>query len=160
MNAERATIFAWTQETPIGPMTLVEQGGMLTEARFGADSHGAQVVQTPLLQAAFAQLNEYFRGERMAFALPFAPKGTPFQQKCWQALCLIPYGETRSYAQQAAAVGNVRACRAVGMANHRNPLPVFIPCHRVVGKNGSLTGYAGGLDAKEKLLKLEQKAKG
>ena len=87
-------------------------------------------------------------------------RGTPFQRRCWQALLAIPYGQTRTYAQQAQAVGSPRACRAVGMANHRNPLPVLIPCHRVVGADGSLTGYAGGLRIKQMLLEIEQSRKG
>ena len=88
--------------------------------------------------------------------MPLAPKGTPFQQKVWAALQEIPYGETRSYKEIAAMVGNEKACRAVGMANNRNPLPIFIPCHRVVGTNGKLVGYAGGLDVKTFLLELEK----
>ena len=88
--------------------------------------------------------------------MKLAPVGTPFQMKCWQALCEIPYGETRTYRQQAERVGNPKACRAVGMSNHRNPIPIFIPCHRVVGTGGKLTGYAGGLEAKDQLLSLER----
>lgn len=160
MTAETKARFAWTQPTPVGPITLVEQGDALIEARFGSDAGGAQREQTPLLVQAFAQLQQYFRGERRAFDLPLSPRGTVFQRKCWDALCLIPYGETRSYAAQAQLIGNPRACRAVGMANHHNPLPIFIPCHRVVGKNGALTGYAGGLSIKQALLNLEQNAKG
>ncbi|MDD6041733.1 MAG: methylated-DNA--[protein]-cysteine S-methyltransferase, partial [Clostridia bacterium] len=91
-----------------------------------------------------------------AFDLPLRPKGTPFQLRCWDALLQIPFGETRSYGQQAAMIGNPKACRAVGMANHHNPLPVLIPCHRVVGANGSLTGYGGGLGIKETLLQIER----
>ena len=111
---------------------------------------------TPLLRQAAAELREYFEGERKIFTIPLAPKGTPFQQRVWAALREIPYGATRSYKELAIAVGNEKACRAVGMANNRNPLPIFIPCHRVVGSDGKLVGYAGGLDAKKHLLELEK----
>lgn len=92
----------------------------------------------------------------MRFDLPYQPSGTAFQLKIWQLLCRIPYGETRTYGQVAAWAGNPKASRAVGMANHRNPLPVFIPCHRVIGGNGKLVGYGGGLEIKQKLLLLEK----
>ena len=101
-------------------------------------------------------MREYFEGEREIFTIPLAPKGTPFQQRVWAALREIPYGATRSYKELAIAVGNEKACRAVGMANNRNPLPIFIPCHRVVGSDGKLVGYAGGLDVKKHLLELEK----
>ena len=106
----------------------------------------------PLLRR---QLAEYFAGERTAFELPLAPAGTPFQRNVWDALLAIPYGETRSYGELAAAVGKPGAARAVGRANHDNPIGVVIPCHRVIGAGGALTGYAGGLDRKRYLLELE-----
>ena len=109
----------------------------------------------PLLLTAKEQLDQYFAGARRAFDLPLAPQGTPFQQAVWAALRTIPYGETRSYLEIARQVGNPKACRAVGMANHRNPLAIVVPCHRVVGAGGQLTGYAGGLDVKRRLLDLE-----
>ena len=90
------------------------------------------------------------------FTVPLNPRGTPFQLRCWQALLEIPYGETRTYGWQAAMIGSPKACRAVGMGNHRNPLPILIPCHRVAGADGKLTGYAGGLNIKEKLLHIER----
>jgi len=111
----------------------------------------------PLAQTVTDQLQDYFSGNRRAFDLPLAPKGTPFQQLVWQELCQIPYGQTRTYGEIAAAIGKPRAARAVGMACNRNPIWLLIPCHRVVGRNGALTGYAGGLDMKSKLLELEQK---
>lgn len=123
--------------------------------RFGTAPDGAQMRTTPLLCQAATQLNEYFSGRRKQFDLPLSLHGTAFQLACWNALCDIPYGETRSYAQQAAAVGNPRACRAVGMANHVNPVMILVPCHRVIGANGQLTGYAGGLSFKRFLLDLE-----
>jgi methylated-DNA-[protein]-cysteine S-methyltransferase len=116
---------------------------------------GASAEETELLRNAARQLREYLAGKRRIFELPLAPEGTPFQRSVWDGLLAIPYGETRSYGEIARSVGNPRACRAVGMANNRNPIPVFIPCHRVVGSDGSLVGYGGGLDIKERLLRLE-----
>lgn len=104
------------------------------------------------------QLAEYFAGQRQAFDLPLRMQGTPFQQKVWAAL-RNPYGETRSYGQIAAQVGNPKAGRAVGMANNRNPIAIIVPCHRVIGANGSLTGYAGGLSVKQELLALERRTR-
>ena len=112
-------------------------------------------VASPLLDAAEAQLREYFAGTRRTFDLPLAPRGTAFQQRVWAALRAIPYGETRTYGELAAAIGSPSASRAVGMANHHNPIPIVIPCHRVIGANGTLTGYTGGLEIKRKLLALE-----
>ena len=102
-----------------------------------------------------AQFRAYFAGELQRFTLPLAAQGTPFQQAVWQALCDIPYGETRSYRDIALAIGKPTAMRAVGAANGRNPLSIIVPCHRVIGRDGSLTGYAGGLPIKQALLKLE-----
>ena len=120
-----------------------------------ASQAGADNEPAPLTDRAFAQLAEYLAGQRQDFDFAYTLTGTPFQKEVWQALCDIPYGETRSYKQIAQAVGNPNACRAVGMANHRNPMMIVVPCHRVVGASGSLTGYAGGLDMKEALLTLE-----
>ena len=130
-----------TIETPIGPLTLQADEAAVTAIRFGAV--GAQDA-SPLLDAAEAQLREYFAGAQRTFDLPLAPHGTAFQQRVWMALRAIP-----------AAIGSPNASRAVGMANHRNPIPIIIPCHRVIGANGTLTGYAGGLEIKRKLLALE-----
>ena len=109
----------------------------------------------PLLAEAARQLHEYFTGERKAFDLPLSIKGTDFQQAVWNALMDVPYGETRTYGEIAKAIGKPKAARAVGMANNRNPVSIVIPCHRIIGADGSLTGYGGGLNAKEFLLKLE-----
>lgn len=103
-----------------------------------------------------SQLDDYFSGKLQSFDLKLAPEGTEFQKSVWKALCEIPYGETRSYKNIAISVGKPKACRAVGLANNRNPIAIIIPCHRVIGSNGKLTGYASGLDVKEFLLKLEQ----
>ena len=134
-----------TIETPIGLLTLQADEAAVTAIRFGAD--GAQDAE--------AQLRKYFAGTRRTFDLPLAPRGTAFQQRVWAALRAIPYGETRTYGELAAAIGSPSASRAVGMANHHNPIPIVIPCHRVIGANGTLTGYAGGLEIKRKLLALE-----
>ena len=146
--------------SPIGPLSLVEENGALVEVRWNVDlprdAAPMALPATPLLRQAAAELTAYFAGQLRQFTVPLAPKGTPFQQKVWAALREIPYGETRSYKEIAAMVGNEKACRAVGMANNRNPLPIFIPCHRVVGADGKLVGYAGGLDVKTFLLELEK----
>ena len=101
------------------------------------------------------QVEEYLSGERRVFDLPLKPEGTEFQRKVWNALLTIPYGETKSYKDIAVQIENPKGCRAVGMANNRNPIPIIIPCHRVIGANGSMVGYGGGLDIKVKLLELE-----
>ena len=138
-------------QTPLGTMCLTEDYGCITEFLWGGSGTDA----TPLLLEAERQLAEYFAGKRKTFDLPLAPKGTAFQRSVWQALRDIPYGETRSYGEIARAVGNPKASRAVGMANHRNPVPVLIPCHRVIGADGTLTGYGGGTERKALLLALE-----
>lgn len=142
-------------ETPLGSMTAVEKGGALAVLSFGGTPEGNEA-PTPLLAETERQLAEYFSGERRVFSLPLAPEGTAFQRRVWAVLLEIPYGETLSYGEVARRVGNPKATRAVGMANNRNPIAIVIPCHRVVGADGSLTGYAGGLAAKERLLALEQ----
>ena len=144
--------------TPVGPVGLVENGSALTHLFFGSSGgpEGAVEEETPLLVTAAEQLAEYFAGRRKTFDLPLAPFGTDFQRLVWSATRDIPYGETRTYGEVAAAVGQAGAFRAVGQASNRNPLAVIIPCHRVVGKGGELTGYGGGLEVKEFLLRLEQ----
>ncbi len=109
----------------------------------------------PVLAEAVKQLNEYFAREREVFSIPLRPAGTPFQLRVWKALEAIPYGHTRTYLDIARALGQTTAVRAVGAANGRNPLPIFVPCHRVIGSSGSLTGYGGGLEVKLELLRLE-----
>lgn len=146
-------------DTPIGTLRIGEDGGGITSLEFvtGLVPLEAISVKGIYLLEAVAQLQEYFTGKRKLFDLPLHPQGTEFQQKVWNQLRAIPYGETRCYQEIALAVGNPRATRAVGMANNRNPIPILIPCHRVVGKDGKLVGYAGGLDKKRYLLELEQK---
>lgn len=110
----------------------------------------------PVVQQTIKELEEYFAGNRKVFTVPLDLRGTEFQKKVWEALREIPYGETRSYKEIAEKIGNPKASRAVGMANHRNPIGIVVPCHRVVGANGKLTGYAGGIPMKQALLELEK----
>lgn len=144
-------------QTAIGAVTLIEEDGAITELLFGdcPAPTGAVSEESPLLREAASQLTEYLGGERREFQLPLNPKGTDFQRLVWAALRTIPYGEARSYGEIAHQIGRPKASRAVGMANHRNPIAILIPCHRVIGSDGKLVGYGGGLDIKEQLLKLE-----
>lgn len=145
---------SYTIQSPIGPLTLTEAAGALVRLDFGPG--GAPRSETELLRRAGQELAEYFAGTRRRFTVPLRPEGTPFQRAVWAALAQIPYGETVSYAQLAQRIGRPSACRAVGMANHRNPLPILLPCHRCIGSGGQLTGYAGGLEVKRFLLELER----
>lgn len=140
-------------DSPIGPLTVFEENGAVTQILFGAHEEAGE--KSPVLAEAEWQLREYFAGAGREFDLPLNPAGTAFQKEVWHALREIPFGETRSYKEIACMVKRPRAFRAVGMANHHNPIPVIIPCHRVIGADGALTGYAGGLAAKEFLLRLE-----
>lgn len=143
-------------QSPVGPLTLEAGAHALTRLGFGPPTAAAAEDQpAPALAATAAQLREYFAGERTLFELDLEPAGTPFEQCVWAAVRAIPYGETATYAEIARRVGAPRACRAVGRANGRNPIAVIVPCHRVVGSDGSLTGYAGGLGMKRALLDLE-----
>ena len=143
-------------DTPFGPMALEGEAALTRLWLPGTlpDRYG-RGEETPLLSEARRQLLAYLAGDLRAFDLPLAPAGTDFQREVWRALEAVPYGRTRTYGEIAAAVGRPKAVRAVGQANHVNPLPIFIPCHRVVGKGGALTGYAGGLALKGALLALE-----
>ncbi len=149
-------------DSPVGPLLLAGDGVSLQIIGFqsgkGRVTASASWHERPdAFPDVRRQLDEYFAGTRRTFDFPLAPAGTPFQLQVWEALLQIPYGETWSYRQLAAAVGNVQAVRAVGLANGRNPLPIVIPCHRVIGSNGSLTGYGGGLATKQALLALERR---
>lgn len=152
---QRTAIYVYYYDTPVGRLGIAENGSAITHVLFEGWDIEAQERETPGIAKAAQQLDEYFRGERTRFDLPIDPQGTEFQRACWKALVAIPYGETRSYSDQARSVGNPRACRAVGSANNKNPIPFIIPCHRVVGADGKLVGYAGGIDIKEFLLRLE-----
>ncbi|MDE6261258.1 MAG: methylated-DNA--[protein]-cysteine S-methyltransferase [Oscillospiraceae bacterium] len=143
---------------PIGTLGLMDDGQGLSRVFLYREDVRPDTGEgeTPLTLWAAAELEEYFAGKRKSFTVPLSPWGTEFQLAVWQALRDIPYGQTRTYGEIAAAIGRPRAARAVGMANHDNPLMIFTPCHRVVGKDGSLTGFACGLEVKRRLLELEQ----
>lgn len=142
---------------PIGKVTIVEDGHGICGIHFHTKDKEIGVKrETPMIQTAAYQLTQYFEGERKGFDLPLSLHGTEFQQKVWKELGKIPYGQTCTYKDIAERIGIPKGCRAVGMANNRNPVAIVIPCHRVIGMNGSLTGYAGGLDLKEYLLELEK----
>jgi methylated-DNA-[protein]-cysteine S-methyltransferase len=159
---------SWTTSvaSPVGPLRLIARDdGALTHLLFVDDRLPAPPGADLRADAApfrdvIGQLEAYFAGARPAFDVPLAPAGTPFQRDAWMALRAIPYGQTRSYSEQAAALGRPRAIRAVGAANGRNPLAIVVPCHRVVGSGGSLTGYGGGLDRKRWLLDHERRQTG
>ncbi len=150
--------YAMVVETPLGVMVLVQRGEYLSELRLNGEvDTKEQLTETPLLLAAAQELAEYFAGDRQQFTIPLAPEGTPFQLLVWEALySCVPYGETISYGELAKRCNRPKAARAIGMANHYNPLPIFIPCHRVIGSSGKLVGYGGGLPLKQALLALEQ----
>lgn len=155
--------------TPVGKLLLVGQQQGTSVALCGLyfedARHADQAVAEGALEErqAFAevleQLDAYFAGERRSFELKLAPRGTEFQRRVWQALAAIPYGETTTYAAIARAIGKPKAVRAVGAANGRNPISIVVPCHRVIGQDGTLTGYAGGLPSKRRLLELEARHK-
>lgn len=144
-------------DTPAGKLCIGEEQGCITRVTWSKIPGEYVLEETDGILACKTQLEEYFAGERRAFDLPLAPKGTAFQQKVWRALTEIPYGETRTYGEIAAAIGNPKAARAVGMANNKNPIGILIPCHRVIGADGKLVGYAGGMEKKAFLLELEMK---
>jgi methylated-DNA-[protein]-cysteine S-methyltransferase len=143
-------------DSPIGGLRLHSSAGLLTAIEFGAEPQG-RPAPDPLLDDAQQQLQEYFTGDRRSFDLPLANDGTEFQRKVWGELRRIPFGETASYGEIARRLGYEPVIsRAVGAANGANPLPIVVPCHRVVGSDGSLTGYAGGVERKRVLLELER----
>lgn len=147
-------------ETMIGNISIAEKDGSITNLYFAKDILPQDIpsCETPLLKKAAQQLNSYLSGELQQFSLPLAPAGTAFMRQVWAALNEIPYGKTASYKEIALTIDNPNAARAVGLANNRNPIPIFIPCHRVIGANGSLTGYRGGLELKKRLLEIEKKS--
>jgi len=149
---------------PIGPVGIIEEEGAISGVFFknkkkspslNAAFKNAAVAETPLIKKTAAQLKEYFAGTRKKFDVPLLLRGTDFQVAAWNALRTIPHGKTCAYKDIATLAGNPKACRAAGMANNRNPIVIIVPCHRVIGADGSLTGYGGGLEVKEYLLKLE-----
>ena len=150
-------IHATTMSSPLGPLRLESDGSALTSVCVGPQSEGEPTRDSgcELLERARGQFEEYFAGARAEFDLPLRPKGTPFQQRVWRQLCAIPHGTTLSYGELAARIGQPGAARAVGRANALNPLAIVVPCHRVIGRDGSLTGYAGGVHIKRWLLEHE-----
>lgn len=143
-------------ETELGIIGIRENNKSITNIYFSKVDTNDNIYETDLIKKCFKQLKEYFEGSRIKFDLPLDIKGTEFQKKVWNELLKIPYGEVKSYKDIAASIGNEKACRAIGMANNKNPIPIIIPCHRVIGSNGKLVGYAGGLNVKEKLLNIEK----
>jgi methylated-DNA-[protein]-cysteine S-methyltransferase len=156
-----SAVYYTTFESPVGPLTIVGDSNALRRVSFSSSKRSTPQADWKESRAAFdeviRQLQAYFRGELKQFKLPLAMEGTEFQLRVWNALRLIPYGETISYAQLAERIGNPRAVRAVGLANGSNPIPIIVPCHRVIGSDGSLTGFGGGLSTKKMLLELENK---
>ena len=149
------------QQTTLGPIGIEENHNVIVRLLFAEEiAHLHHTLEhatppSPLLQQAFTQLEEYLAGKRKNFSLPLAPQGTPFMLRVWHALQDVPYGKTASYKDIACAIGSPKAARAVGLANNKNPLAIFIPCHRIIGANGKLVGYGGGLEIKRTLLALE-----
>ena len=145
-------------DSPIGKIEIVEENEKITELNiYNKKKNNIIEKDTKLLLETQKQLKEYFEGKRTKFEIPLNPKGTEFMKKVWKELLKIPYGEVRTYKEIAEKVGNSKASRAVGMANNKNPIPIIIPCHRVIGSNNKLVGYALGLDMKKYLLDLERK---
>jgi methylated-DNA-[protein]-cysteine S-methyltransferase len=160
MSTSTATTLYATIDSPIGELLLLSDGDALTalymqEGRKPMKIAGDWVASTARFADVKTQLEEYFAGNRTTFDVPLAPQGAPFEREVWHALEEIPYGETVSYGEIARRVGQPTAARAVGLANGRNPISVIVPCHRVIGADGSLTGYGGGLERKRLLLELE-----
>ena len=144
-------------ETKIGKIGIRENGKYITDIIFSkSEEKTDNINETELIKAAFKQIKEYLDEDRKYFDLPIELMGTEFQKKVWNELRNIPYGQTKTYKDIAFAIKNEKACRAIGNANNKNPLPIIIPCHRVIGSNGKLVGYSGGLDIKEKLLNIEK----
>ncbi len=155
---EREKIFFY-EDTPVGRLCIGEKNGCITRVTWSHLPKEYILEETVLIRSCKAQLDEFFAGKRRNFDLPLSPKGTAFQKKVWDALQEIPYGETRTYKDIALAADCPKGFRAVGMANNKNPIAILIPCHRVVGSNGKMLGYASGMENKTFLLELEQKDK-
>ncbi|GAB6123349.1 methylated-DNA--[protein]-cysteine S-methyltransferase [Dysgonomonas termitidis] len=146
-------------QSPVGAIEIEETNGFISALRIVSEMKQTDTILVPVLAEAIKQLKEYFAGEREIFDLPLAQEGTAFQQKAWDYLNTIPYGETVSYKQEAISIGSPKGCRAVGSANGKNNIAIIVPCHRVVNEGGKLGGYAYGLEVKRKLLELESRQK-
>ena len=148
----------YTYESPFGIIIIESDGKAITGVKTEADATPVgKKEQSTLTDVTAMQLKEFFAGKRKKFDVPLAPQGTDFQRSVWKALQNIPYGKTKTYKQVAEMIGNPKACRAVGLANNKNPIWIIIPCHRVIGADGSLTGYGGGIKMKQKLLGIEKR---
>lgn len=147
--------FFYSYQTNLCQIWICEEDRQITRLSFRKPETDYEEKETKLIKEAIRQVDEYLEGNRTFFNLPLNPKGTVYQKTVWEALRKVHYGETRTYKQIAEAIGNPKSCRAVGLANNRNPIAIIIPCHRIIGSNGKLVGYAGGLDIKKKLLALE-----
>ncbi|MGN0133949.1 MAG: methylated-DNA--[protein]-cysteine S-methyltransferase [Anaerotignum sp.] len=145
------------ENTPVGKLCIGERDGAITRVTWNQIPTDAVEEETELIQKCKQELDEFFEGKRKTFDLPLAPVGTAFQKRVWEALREIPYGETRTYKDIAIAVDSPKGFRAVGMANNKNPIAIIVPCHRVIGSNGKLVGYAAGMETKTFLLTLEQR---
>jgi len=149
----------WYYDFPTGTMGIAQENDAITHIFFKGlgNFEGFEIKETQLIKRMAEEIEEYFAGKRRSFDIPLSMSGTDFQRSVWKALQTIPFGETRSYKDIATQIGNPKACRAVGMANNRNPVAIVVPCHRVIGQDGSMTGYAGGISVKEYLLDVEKR---
>lgn len=153
--------YTWIEKTPVGRILVAADEDGVKYVQFREDDSASQLIQEDwvrddkALKSVVQQLQAYFAGKLSRFDVPLAPEGTAFQKKVWKALCKVKFGATASYGDIAKSIGNPAACRAVGLANGRNPIAIIIPCHRIIGTNGKLVGYGGGLGRKKTLLSLE-----
>jgi len=149
----------WYYDYPVGTMGIAQENDVITHVFFKGlgNFDGFEVKETQLIKKTATEIKEYFAGKRKDFDIPLSLSGTDFQRSVWEALQTIPSGETRSYKDIAVQIGKPKACRAVGMANNKNPVAILVPCHRVIGQDGSMTGYAGGIDVKRYLLDVEKR---
>ena len=148
--------FVKIYNTLIGKISIIQEGEYIVKIEFGKILKDVEIKETTLISKTINEIKEYLNGNRKKFDIPIKLNGTGFQKKVWNELLKIPYGETCSYKDIAIRINNEKGVRAVGMANHNNPIAIIVPCHRVIGKNGKLVGYAGGIDIKSKLLEIEK----
>ena len=148
--------FGKIYDTSIGKINIIQEGEYIVKIGFDEELKDIEIKETKLILKTISEIKEYLEGKRKEFDIPIKLQGTKFQKKVWNELLKIPYGETCSYKDIAIRINNKKGVRAVGMANHNNPIAIIVPCHRVIGKNGKLVGYAGGIDIKSKLLEIEK----